>query len=541
MSSVELDVALERLQGRRDVWVATSPERRATLLRQCLTCTLAAADAWVQTICEVRGIDPEAPLAGEERLGGPYCLMRLLRLSAETLEGSSPRMPAHLTESGRAVAQVFPRTAIERLLWLGCRGEVWLEPGTSAHRRLGRGPGRVALVLGAGNITSIGPTDALHLLLAENTVVLLKLNPLTSRLKPILEQALAPLVQEGFLTIVQGGAEEGRYLAHHPLVDAVHITGSHHTYNALVWQDGKRVLDKPVTAELGAVTPVLVVPGSWSDADLDYQARHVASMVYHNAGFDCAAAQVVLTDRRWPQRSGFLNRLRRELKALPPRRAYYPGASARHADLCALYPQAERLGRSQEGALAWTLVPDVPLEEGEPALTREAFCGLLFEAPVDAGGTLPFLDEAVRLANERLWGNLSSVLLVHPLTTKEHASAVESAIARLDYGDVGVNVWPGVIFALMELPWGAAPGNTPEDIRSGVGFVHNAYGFEHAAKAVLRAPFRTAHMPPWFAGHRNLDGVARALCDLEADPGWGEAVQVLVQVLKAGFPPGLLR
>lgn len=536
----ELDVALERLQARRDAWAATPPQRRAALLRQCATSTQAAADAWVQTICEARGLDPDGPLAGEERLAGPFVLMRLLRLMAETLEGSAPRLPAHLAESGRTVAHVFPRTNIERLLWLGFQGEVWLEPGASAQRRLGRGPGRLALVLGAGNVTSIPLADALHMLFAENSVVILKLNPLTSRLQGIFEQALAPLVQEGILSIVQGGAEEGKYLAEHPAVQAVHMTGSHHTYNALVWQDGKRVLDKPVTAELGAVTPVLVVPGPWSDSDLTYQARHVASMVFHNAGFDCAAAQVVLTDRRWPQRTAFLNRLRRELKRLPPRPAYYPGAASRHADLCGLYPQAERLGRDQEGALAWTLVPDVPLVEGEPALQREAFCGLLFEAPVDAGGTLPFLDEAVRMANERLWGNLSCVLLVHPRTMREHGAAVESALERLHYGDIGVNVFGGVLFGLAEFPWGGAPGNTPEDVRSGIGFVHNAYGFEHPAKAVLRGPFRTAHMPPWFAGHRNLDGVSRALCDLEADPGWGEAVRVLVEVLKAGFPPGLV-
>lgn len=540
MNSADLEVALERLRARRDAWASTSPERRAVLLRQCLTCTLASADAWVQIICEARGLDPEGPLAGEERLDGPFVLMRLLRLMAETLEGSAPRLPAYLTESGRTVAHVFPRSAVDRVLWMGYRGEVWLEPGASAQRRLGRGPARLALVLGAGNITSIPMTDVLHLMFAENSVVILKLNPVTSRLRSVFEQALGPLVQEGFLAIVQGGAEEGRFLVDHPWVEAVHMTGSHQTFDALVWKDGERILDKPVTAELGAVTPVLVVPGPWTDADLAYQARHVASMVFHNAGFDCNAAQVILTDRRWPLRTAFLNRLRRELKNLPSRPAYYPGAASRHADLCGLYPQAERLGRGGEGALPWTLVPDVPLAEGEPALTREAFCGLLFEAPVDAGGTLPFLDEAVRLANERIWGNLSCVMLVHPRTLRDHAGAVESAIERLHYGDVGLNVWGGVMFGLMELPWGAAPGNTLRDIRSGLGFVHNGYGFEHPAKAVLRAPFRTPHVPPWFAGHRNLDGVSRALCDLEADPGWGEVARALLEVVKAGLAPGVL-
>lgn len=539
MTPADLEASLERLRSRREAWAATPPERRAALLRQCLTCTLGVADAWVEAACQSRGLDPDGPLAGEERLGGPYLLMRLLRLMSETLEGRSPSLPAHLAESGRTVAQVFPRTPLDRVLWLGYRGEIWLEPGASAERRLGRGPGRLALVLGAGNVTSIPLSDALHLLFAENSVVLLKLNPLTNRLAGVFEQALAPLVQEGVLAVVKGGAEEGSFLAHHPWVEAVHMTGSQQTYEALVWKEGVRVLDKPVTAELGAVTPVLVVPGEWSAAELAYQARHVASMVFYNAGFACAAAQVVLTDRRWPQRAAFLNRLRRELAALPPRPAWYPGAASRHAELCAGHPQAERLGRAVEGCLPWTLIPDLPLAEGEPALQREAFCGLLFEAPIEAGGPLPFLDEAVRLANERIRGDLSCVVLVDPRTGKRHDKAVESALERLRYGDIGLNVFGGVLFGVMELPWGAAPGNTPEDVRSGLGFVHNAYGFEHPAKAVLRGPFRTPHVPPWFAGHRNLDGVARALCDVEADPGWGEGLRVLVEVLKAGAPPGL--
>lgn len=549
-----LDVALERLKARREAWIATPTDRRVALLRQCLACTQAAADTWVETISTARGIDPDGPLAGEERLSGPFVLMRLLRLLAESGEGSAPRLPAHVTEAGRTVAHVFPRTAKERLLWMGFRGEIWLQPGRSAERNVGwrrtAREGRLALVLGAGNISSIGPCDALHMLFAENAVVLLKLNPLMAKLQPVLEAALAPLIQEGFLALCAGGKEEGEFLVHHPAVEAIHLTGSHHTYDALVWgsdpaeaearrREGRRLVNVPVTAELGCVTPVLVVPGPWSDADLAYQARHVASMVYHNAGFNCSAAQVLITDRRWPQRAAFLNRLRKELTGLPTRPAWYPGAPERYSDLAGRYPQAEILGRPSSRGLRWALVPDVPIQEGEPALTQEAFCGLLFEAPVDAGGTMPFLDAAVDVANDKLWGNLSAVLLVHPHTARHHANALESALERLHYGSVGVNVWGGVTFGLPELPWGAAPGNPPEEIRSGVGFVHNAYGFENPEKSVVRGPFRTAYTPPYFAGHGNLPAVGSALCDFEADPDWGEAFRILLQTLKGGLPPGV--
>ncbi len=544
---VALQQTLQALQGRRATWAATPLDRRVALLRECLAQTRFQAEAWVRTVCECRGVDPEGPQGGEEWLSGPFVLMRHLRLMIHSGEGGDSSLAARLV-GGRTVAQVFPRTSIDRVLWMGFRGEIALAEGRSAERGVGwrriGGPGRLTLVLGAGNITSIAPCDALHMLFAENSVVLVKLNPLVEQLQPVLEQALAPLVREGFLAFCRGGAAEGELLAHHPAVEALHVTGSRNTYQALVWGPDpagapSRRLQIPVTAELGCVTPVLVVPGTWSEADLSYQARHVASMVYHNAGFDCAAAQVILTDRRWPQRPAFLNHLRRELTRLPARPAWYPGAAARHAELAASYAQAEFLGAPSERGLPWTLVPDVPLQEGEPALSREAFCGLLFEAPVEGGGGRPFLDHAVAAANERIWGNLTCVLLVDPRTARTHAQDVESAISRLRYGCVGVNAWGGVAFGLPELPWGAAPGNPPEDIRSGLGFVHNTHGFEHIEKGILRGPFRTLHTPPWFAGHRNLPAVGRALCELEAGPDWPKAFRVLAETLRGGLAPGL--
>ena len=53
---------------------------------------------------------------------------------------------------------------------------------------------------------------------------------------------------------------------------------------------GERKNARPFSAELGCVTPVLVVPGPWSESDLDFQARHVAGMVAQNASFNCNAA-----------------------------------------------------------------------------------------------------------------------------------------------------------------------------------------------------------------------------------------------------------
>ena len=48
-------------------------------------------------------------------------------------------------------------------------------------------------------------------------------------------KAFAPLVEAGFVAFAYGGAEQGRFLCHHKLVDRIHLTGSAKTYDAIVW------------------------------------------------------------------------------------------------------------------------------------------------------------------------------------------------------------------------------------------------------------------------------------------------------------------
>ena len=66
----------------------------------------------------------------------------------------------------------------------------------------------------------------------------------------------------------------------------MHLTGSAATYDALVWgtgpdaerrrASGQRLLDKPFTAELGGVNPLIVAPGRWTRHDLRRQADRIA-------------------------------------------------------------------------------------------------------------------------------------------------------------------------------------------------------------------------------------------------------------------------
>ena len=55
---------------------------------------------------------------------------------------------------------------------------------------------------------------------------------------------------------------------------------------------GAPKLQKEVTAELGNVTPYIIVPGPWSDEDLVYHAGNVAAGLINNCGHNCLAAEV---------------------------------------------------------------------------------------------------------------------------------------------------------------------------------------------------------------------------------------------------------
>lgn len=534
-SIAHLDRAITRLNQHKHAWLEVAIPQRIEYLRQCVKGVQAIAAAWATAGCYAKGIDPTASLAGEEWITSSLATLLNLQSLIKTLEaGGHPTPPSVYTRTdGQVVAQVFPDNLFDRLLWRGFKAEVWMQPGKPALQglvyRQKPGQGQVALVLGAGNVAAIAAMDTLYKLFAEDQVVLLKLNPVNEYGGTFLEQAFQPLIAAGFLAIVSGGAEIGAYLCQHSAIDRIHITGANQTHDAIVWGESPEsqqhrkatshpVIPKPVTSELGCVTPVLVVPGNWSVTDLKFQARHVASMVTHNASFNCVAAKVLVTARGWAQQEEFLALLHQELANTPGRNAYYPGARERYQTFLERYPQALVLGAGLD--VPWTVIPDVPPVRDEYALTTEAFCGVLAEVTLEATDAPEFLQQAIAFANETVWGNLSCVILIDPNTQRGYQTELERTIAALEYGAIGVNAWTGMSFLQAALPWGAFPGNSLADIRSGRGIVHNTYLFEYPQKSVLSAPFRIFPTPIWFADHKNLQQVARCYAEFLTTPGW---------------------
>ena len=544
----EIDRAIASLYGHRDLWVKTSISQRLDYLQDCLDRTLDIAAAWATAGCQAKGIDPKSVLAGEEWITGPIATVRNIRLLMTTLQakGQLPPPKIYQRQDGQFVAEILPASSIDRLLYLGYRGEVWLKPETPPTQgQIYREPttGKVALILGAGNVSSIVASDVLWKLFSENQIVIVKMNPVNAYIGEHLAVAFAPLIQAGFLHIVYGGADVGEYLCQHPQVETIHITGSHRTHDAIVWgttaseqQERKAAnhprVSKPITSELGCVTPIIVVPGKWSKSDIAFQARQVASTISNNASFNCVSGQVLVTASGWAQESEFLAAVRRELAAIPPRQAYYPGAQDRYQTFLDKYPQAEALGTRTPEIVPWTIIPNVPPIAGEYALTEEAFCGILAQVSLESDSASDFLTTAVDFVNDRVWGTLSCTVLIDPQTQKQYHQEFDSAIANLKYGAIGVNIWSGMIFYFGSTTWGAYPGNTSTDIGSGTGFVHNSYLFDHPQKSVVYAPFRIFPTPAWFANHKNLLGMARQLLKLEAYPSLLNLPPVVLAALR---------
>jgi len=555
-----IDAAVLSVAASVDRWASTPPLAREALLAQVVRDLAAAAPAWHEASCEAKGLDPTGYDGGEELIAGVGVVARLaqeLRRSLREIDVHGRPLvpgPTRHVPGGRVVAPVVPRSGLDRVLLAKQRGEVWMQPGLSvedvqagqaaAYRDPGAHRGLCA-VLGAGNVGSLGPNDALNKLFVDGKVVVLKANPVNEYLVEHWERALRALIEEGVLRIVRGGAVAGSHLVAHTLVDCVHVTGSDKTYESIVFGPGDegarrkaagvRLVTKPVSAELGCVSPVIVVPGVWSAKDLTYQATNVASMLVNNAGFNCLTPRVLITWRRWPQREAFLNELECVLSSIPTRRAYYPGAVDRHDRFLAAHPDARLIGAVGADQLPWTVLRGIDASEtGDIAMNVEAFCSLMAEEPLDTVTPDQFVDAAVELCNEVLWGSLSATLIAHPRELKDPlvGGRVEAAVASLRYGSIGLNLWHAYAYAFGTTTWGAYPGHPATDIQSGTGVVGNALMFDRPQKSVVSGPFRASPAPPTFATSKGAARVADRFVAFQLDPGVGRVPGLLAAALR---------
>ncbi|MBC8478978.1 MAG: aldehyde dehydrogenase, partial [FCB group bacterium] len=385
---------------------------------------------------KAKGILPGTRGEGEEWLVLTM-LFRLLGILERSLTDirryGRPKIPGGFrrNKQGRILARSFPHTLVDRIFYSFVSGDVLFPEGTEESDILenqakiysGSAGGNVCLVLAAGNLSVLSVIDFMYKLFVENQVVIVKTNPVNDYINPFLEKAFAPLIDQGFLRIIHGGAEEGRYLCQHPDIDELHLTGSDKTFDAIVFGSGEQGVknknnrepqsDKRFTAELGNITPVIVVPGPWSESDVQSQAVKLVSWFSVNAGFNCITPRLLIQHKNWSKRDILITAITNLLKTVETRNAYYPGAQDRHRMFLDHHPRALQIGETPEGHLPWTFIKDVdPQNEADICFSTEPFCSLVSETGLESESVVDFIDKAVDFANTRVWGSLAAVVLV---------------------------------------------------------------------------------------------------------------------------------
>ncbi len=513
--------ALGVLQSNKTIWSSMEPAERLQYLKKMLV-RLQDVDheAWGVAAVQSFGfrtdhrvgdfqVGMESMVNASVFVGTVKHLIRTASVQAKT--GCSPKLKCD-TRDGREVVQVFPVDRDDRFSpegMSGCSGEVWLHPEGPSHDVQNNTNGDVCLVLGAGNQSFLAFGDVMHQMFVEGSVCILKHHPLRAFSAPYFDEIFADLIEDGFFYSCTADLEETHALLHSPLVDRVHMTGGSATHDAIVWGNTKAiqeenkaknepVLGKPMTSELGAVTPWIVMPGAvWTQKEIDHMAGHLVAAFTAQNSCNCLSPKLLVLDADWPQVAQFMKAVRDRLRNTPLVPPHYPGAAERYRGFTGVYSVAElemidaptTTGMSEHDlgpCLPWLLLH---LDDSSDpyAWKNEAFAPVLAIYNVRTGNEPEaFAKAVVPFANESVWGSLSCTLIAHP---DVEGSLVEGMIGDLRYGSIALNAWTAGVYSTSGMTWGAYPGEPLNNVASGRGIVRNAYALSHVEKSVFRSPF----------------------------------------------------
>jgi acyl-CoA reductase-like NAD-dependent aldehyde dehydrogenase len=386
-----VDAAVARAKAALPAWRALAPAARAELLR-------ALADA----------VDAEAELLAtlEARNAGKAIsdARGEIAMVAETFRYSAG-LPERLFGETIPVAGGVAFTVREPL---GVVGLIvpWNFPLAIASWKLGP-------ALAAGNTVVLKPAE---------------LTPLTAlELERI---ALSAGFAPGVLNVVAGlGPVAGARLVEHPDVAKIAFTGSTAVGRSVAATAALTI--KRVTLELGGKSANII----FADADLPAAAAAAPMAVFGNAGQDCCARSRILVQR--DVLDEFLGLLQPHVEAvrvgdpLDPETQMGPLISATQRERVASFLDGEVAvafqGSAPEGPGYW-FPPTVlcPVDPRARAATEEIF------GPVVA--VIPFTDEeeAVKLANDTIYGLSGSIWTLDGARALRVARAVESGVLSIN-------------------------------------------------------------------------------------------------------------
>ncbi|MBB3992804.1 aldehyde dehydrogenase (NAD(P)+) [Sulfitobacter undariae] len=563
----EMDQAVAELTAAKDTWAKTTNAQRITVLSEIKDRLMPVAQDWAETAARKKGIPEGSALVGEEWISGPYTVMSACNGLLQTLshmEGKTflNSLKKRQTVGGQTAVRVLPHSIWDHLLLSGVSAEVWMQRGvtpenlaantaSSYDAPVDSRTGKVTLVLGAGNIAAIAPLDVLDKLFNEHHVVILKMNPVNDYLAEFLTAALKPLIDMDALRIVKGGADVGGYLCEHANVDDIHITGSGASHDAIVWGVGEEgirnktagtpKLNKPITSELGAVCPTIVVPGPWTAADLQFQAENIATQKMHNSGFNCVACQMLVLPKNWEKKDKLISTIEKVISGMDPRQPYYPGAADR---LAKFEKNADNVVKFDRGPVPACLVGSDTDQSSDMYRNEEVFAPAMTIHEINATDPATYLRAAVKYADDNLYGTLGSNIVIHPKTVQQIGKAqFEEIITELRYGTIAINTWSGLGFLTPACPWGAFPGHTLQDVQSGIGFAHNTYMFDKPERVIVRAPWRPfprnllsgdltlLPKPPWFVTNKKQHKVGMLLTRFQHTPSFLKLPRIFLNAL----------
>ncbi len=525
LTKLDIDRFITTLRTKSKEYNSINNVQLASMLEETISNIKEVSFFWA-TICSDNKGTTKTPAEGEEWLGGPFASVLATQYYIKSLTNDDDLTEKKYNSEENSY-KVFPNNFTERITFPFIDAKVIFNKSMSFDdinkyrgfsKRYDIDPS-ITLVLGAGNFSSIPYLDVLYHLITRKSVILLKLNPVNEYLKPVFEKVFQNFIERGYIIVTTGNIDESKYMATHPGINHIHLTGSDKTFEDIVYgreltdkerksKSLSKINNKPITSELGNVTPIIIHPGKWSTSDIKYQARKIVTAKLNNNGFNCIAAQVVVLPDGWGQTETLIKYVKHYMSKAKERKAYYPESIERLEKL------EKDKGYERVNALSCVT----------PHLTREIKAYSKFEIDEVWSSTIyfkkieytsveNFANKAIDYCNDELWGNLGVSVIIKDHHRKFNKHITNLYIDKLNYGTVAVNEWAAIGYIIPQLPWGGFPGNRDNDIQSGQSVVHNSMLFESPLKGVVNTKFRISRLidPPWFVTNKKARRLFRNL------------------------------